>query len=69
MMKKLIRIVSSGGTALGTRVFCGNEELKNISNIEIQPIEVGGIIEAKITFCSVELDIEATQKTTKETTK
>jgi hypothetical protein len=56
-MKKL-RIVSDG-TAQGTKVYCGEHEIQGITRLEILPIEVGGVVTAKLTFSAVELDMEA----------
>ncbi len=58
-MRKIVRIVSKGGDASGTKVFVGDEEIiSGITRIEIDPIAPGGGVYARITILA-ELDIEA----------
>jgi len=58
-----IKIVSKG-TSYETEIFTSNgDRLNNVTKIEILPIENNtGLIEARLTFENVELDIEATVK-------
>lgn len=60
---KSIRIVSKG-RAYNTQVFNSEtgEELHGISAIEIERINPGGVVFAKITFTEVELDVIAEVK-------
>lgn len=57
-MTNKLKIVSDG-TAIGTHVHAGGVEITNITEIEIDKIEVGSVVKAKITFIGVELDIVA----------
>lgn len=55
-----MKIVSKGGTTNGTQVFNDDgSEIKNITRIVIDPLEVKGTVTATLTITAVELDIEA----------
>jgi hypothetical protein len=58
MDKKLIRIVSTGGTAVGTRIYAGDEELSGITKIEFEPLEPGGLLMVRLTAMA-EIDVMA----------
>ncbi len=57
MVQKL-KIVSDG-TAQGTKVYAGNTQLTGIIRLELEPVEAGEPVVAKLTFDSVELDMVA----------
>lgn len=57
-MTNKLKIVSDG-TAMGTHVYAGNIEIEGISKIEFLPILPMGVIEVKLTFKVVELDVVA----------
>jgi hypothetical protein len=57
-MTQKLKIVSDG-TAVGTRVHAGGVELTDVVKIEIDKIEFGTVVKAKITFINVELDVVA----------
>lgn len=57
----MLRIVSTGGLAMGTKVYQDGVELENITAVTIHPLEIGAPVQATITFVLVELDIEAEQ--------
>lgn len=57
-MGNKLRIISDG-TASGTRVYAGDVEIDEITKIEFLPIEPMGIVEVKLTFKVVELDVVA----------
>jgi hypothetical protein len=54
------RIVSTGGTTNGTKVIDikTGEELKNVSRISIDTLEIDDVVTASVTLLGVELDIE-----------
>ena len=57
--KDLVRIVSRGGLAQGTKVMLGDSEIPNITGITIDPIDIGGVVSATISLSLVELDLAA----------
>ncbi|RAR51673.1 hypothetical protein C7401_13633 [Paraburkholderia unamae] len=58
-MSEQIRIVSDG-ISLGTRVLnADGTPIPGVAHIELLPIKPFGIVEARITFLSVELDMVA----------
>lgn len=57
-MSNKIKIVS-GGHSGSTKVFAGNTELKDITQIKINPIIPDGFVSAQITFNNIELDVVA----------
>jgi hypothetical protein len=64
----MLRIVSDG-TSHGTRVFSSNVQLTDILSVEILPVTIEtGLVEARITFTKVELDITARLKEPANTT-
>ncbi len=53
----MIRIVSDG-TAWGTKVFDSEgKRIERIVSVEILPISCGEIVQARITFADVQLDV------------
>ena len=53
-----LRIVSNG-TSQTTKVFVGDVEVTGVIEIEIEPITVNGIVEAKITVGLPKIDVTA----------
>ena len=56
-----IKIISDG-TSFNTKVFCNDTELGYISKIEIEPIEKDTLVLARLTFESVQLDMDTDLK-------
>lgn len=59
-MENKIRIVSDG-TAKGTKIYAGDVEIGDVTRIELLPIESDGVVQARIAFARVELDVIAEQ--------
>lgn len=57
-MSTKLKIISDG-TAMGTHVYAGDVEIEGITKIEFEPILPMGIVEVKLTFKVVELDVVA----------
>jgi hypothetical protein len=45
--------ITSDGTSQGTQVKFGDDFIKGVTKIEFNPMEIGGIVTAKITLNSV----------------
>lgn len=57
-----MKIISTGGTTKGTRVYNDDgSEIKGVTRIVIEPLELNGVVTATITVAAVELDIEAVE--------
>lgn len=52
-----VKIVSDG-TAQGTKVFIGDDYIKGLTKVEIEPIKPGGLVKAKLTINMVTLRAE-----------
>jgi hypothetical protein len=55
----MIKIKSKGAVSIGTTVHQDGVELKGITRIVIDPIEINSTITATVTFLVDELNIEA----------
>jgi hypothetical protein len=55
--KKKLRIVSDG-TAIGTHIYAGDQELMGVVRIDFDPLEAGGMLTVRLTAYA-EIDVTA----------